>query len=109
MCVCFRQTLVVALLSVLFTCESASSPKPPIIILTKRTHIPFGELQLHLPSSLSFESLLLLQRTPDDAGCYCEVAVVAVVGLAIGSARQRPGIYVRPAAFQAKVILRVGG
>ncbi len=42
------------------------------------THVPLGKSQFHLPSSLSCQSLIILQASSNDSCCDREVLVVAV-------------------------------
>jgi hypothetical protein len=85
----------------------------------KRTHVPLGKSQLRLSSSLSLQSLLLLQASSNDSCGDREVLVVTVWGVlsvqlfamahllncSADWARRRIGTYVRPAAFHANAIV----
>lgn len=97
----------------------------------KQTYLPLGEAKLRLAATLSNESLLLVQAAADGTGGNGQVAVVAIIvrklashaflsfgarhcsvigaGRVSMSAEKMVGgqTYVKPAAFQAAVILAV--
>jgi hypothetical protein len=87
---------------------SVPSPTQSLSLIVV-THLPLGETELALASSLSSNALVLLQRAAHDARCDGDVAVVAVqkCQLRILGAVKATATYVRPAAFHANAIVMV--
>lgn len=76
-----RHALGLAHLAVLHVLrELASTPNnlPLPLPLLQQTYRPLGKPQIHLPTALGNQALLLLERSADDARGDGEVAIVAV-------------------------------
>lgn len=69
------------------------------------TDLPLCEPQIHLSTTFGSHSLVILERTTDDTGRNCQVAVVAVLAVSAGVGVEAEERYEMPAAFHANAIV----